>query len=252
MENQKKFMPAIAVLLGTFLAVLILFFAVSVSNKIKEGRHIGQDIQFKNTISITATGDVFAKPDLAMVSFSVVNESKTVVEALSENAKKMDSVIDFIKKQGAEDRDIKTASFNISPRYEWRKEGDERILVGYEVSQSLEVKIRDLSKIGVIIEGAAENGANQIGGLYFTIDNQDKLNAEARQKAIGEAKSKARELVSQLGVKLGKIVNFSESGAWPIPYFAKAEAVGGEGAVPQIQTGENKISVTVTIIYEIR
>ncbi|MBI2042042.1 MAG: SIMPL domain-containing protein [Candidatus Nealsonbacteria bacterium] len=250
--DYKKCMPAAAYLLTAFIAVLMLFFAVGIFNKIKEGRYIGQNSAYKNTISVTATGDVYAKPDLAQVSFSVVNNNKTAVEAMSENANKMNAVIDFIKKQGIEDKDLKTTNFSINPRYEWRKNG-ERVFIDYEVSQSLDVKIRDLNKIGAIIEGAAGNGANQAGSLYFTIDDQDKINAEARQKAISEAKIKAQDLVSELGVKLGKIVNFSESGYNPIPMYAfKEMGMGGGGTTPQIETGENKISVTVSITYEIR
>ena len=260
MENQnekmrcdyKKCVPAAVYLLVLFIAVLILFFSVGISNKIKEGRYIGQNSAYKNTISVTATGDVYAKPDLAQISFSAVNNNKTAVEAMSENANKMNAVIDSIKKQGIEDKDLKTTNFSINPRYEWRKNG-ERVFIDYEVSQSLDVKIRDLTKIGSIIEGAAENGANQVGSLYFTVDNQDELNAEARQKAVDEAKTKAKKLASELDVKLGKIVNFSESGFNPMPMYAfKEMGIGGGGAAPQIQTGENKISVTVNITYEIR
>ncbi|MDO8559353.1 MAG: SIMPL domain-containing protein [bacterium] len=265
MENEKmcgdykKCMPAVAYLLVLFIAVLILFFAVGVSNKIKEGRYIGENTAFKNTISVTATGDVYAKPDLAQISFSVVNEGKTVVGVMSENTNKMNTVIDSIKKQGVESKDIKTTNFSMNPRYEWRKTASsyfpegERTLIGYEISQSLEIKIRDLNKVGTIIEGATGSGVNQVGILYFTIDNQDKLNAEARQKAINEAETKAKELASELGVKLGKIVNFSESGFSPMPMYAfKEMGIGGGGTAPQIETGENKISVTVSITYEIR
>lgn len=251
--DHKKCIPVAMFLLGTFLVVLIIFFAVNVSNKIKEGRYIGQDIISKNTIYVTATGDVFTKPDLTVVSFSVVNEAKTVTEALSENAGKINAIIEYAKSRGVDAKDLKTTNFSINPRYEYPPQEGERILTGYEVSQSLEIKIRDLGKIGELIEGATANGANQVGNLYFTVDNQDKINAEARQKAIDEAKTKAQELSSQLGVKLGKIVNFSESGFSPIPiYYGLEKAVGLGGAAPQIETGENKVSVTVTITYEIR
>ena len=100
MENQyKKCVPAAAYLLVSFMAVLILFFSVGISNKIKEGRYIGQNSAYKNTISVTATGDVYAKPDLAQVSFSAVNNNKTAVEAMSENANKMNAVIDSIRSE---------------------------------------------------------------------------------------------------------------------------------------------------------
>ena len=168
-----------------------------------------------------------------------------------------------MKSQGIEEKDLKTTSFNIYPRYEWREaqieiwpqpEG-ERILVGYEITQSLQVKIRDLAQIGNIIQGATAAGANQVGSLQFTIDDEDELKKQAREEAIEEAKEKARELADQLGVKLLKITNFSESGVFPrLPYYGYdlAEASGvDEAPAPQIETGENKIEVTVSITFEI-
>ena len=129
------------------------------------------------------------------------------------------------------------------------------MLVGYEVTQSLEVKIRDMEKIGNIIEGATAAGANEVGSLQFTVDKEEEFKKQARKEAIEKAKAKAEELASQLGVNLVKITNFSESSV--IPYFyglekAAAPAGMGAGETPQIETGENKIEVTVTITYEIR
>ncbi len=110
-----------------------------------------------------------------------------------------------------------------------------------------------MEKIGQIIEGATAAGANQVGDLQFTIDKQDELKAQARKQAIDKAKAKAKELASQLGVNLVRITNFSESSVLP-RYVGFEEVVGMGGAeapIPQIETGENKITVTVTITYEI-
>ena len=130
------------------------------------------------------------------------------------------------------------------------------MLVGYEVTQSLEVKIRDMAKIGDILQGATDAGANQVGDLQLTVDKQDELKKQAREEAIKKAKARAQELASQLGIKLVRIVNFSEGVSVPYYYdyaLKEAAGMGGETAPsPQIETGENKISVTVTITYEIR
>lgn len=259
-EYKKSLLVAFIVLLNIFLAVLIISTAVGIQNQIKEGRYIGQEIEAKNIITVSDTGEVYAKPDLALVSFSVKTEAKTVAQAMSENTEKMNNVIDFVKGEGVEEKDLKTTSFNIYPRYEWRKEigippypEGKRVLVGYEVTQQLQVKIRDMEKIGQIIEGATAAGANQVGDLQFTIDKQDEVKAQARKQAIDKAKAKAEELASQLGVNLVRITNFSESSIIP-RYFGLKEAVGmGEPEVPQpqIEPGENKITVTVNITYEI-
>lgn len=259
-EKKKALLTAFVILLNIFLAVLIVSIMVDIQNKIKTGKYIGQEIETRNTITISDIGEIYAKPDLALISFSVRTDAKTVAGAMNENTEKMNRVIDFAKKEGVEEKDLKTTSFNIYPRYEWFKETGippypegKRVLVGYEITQNLQVKIRDMKKIGKIIEGATTAGANQVGNLQFTIDKQDELKAEARKQAIDKAKIKAKELASQLGVKLVRITNFSESSALPRYYGLGLEKMAGigEAEAPQIETGENKITVTVTITYEI-
>lgn len=235
-----------------FLVSLIVWVGVDINNKVKKG---------ENTISVTGTGEVYAAPDLALTSFSVVTEADTVNEALAENAAKMNAVIAFVKGEGLADKDVKTTGFNIYPRYEWYEAGTcwppcpsgKRVLVGYEVRQTLQVKIRDMAKIGDIVQGATKEGANQVNDLRFTIEDEDELKNQARESAIEKAKSKAKTLASQLDMSLGKVVGFNEGGVVPRYDYAMEEAmvgIGGGGEV-QIETGENKITVTVTITYEI-
>ena len=260
-EKNKYFLTALIVVLSLFLVAMIVSTIVDIQNKIKEGKYIGQEIEAKNKITVSGTGEIYAKPDLALTTFSVISEAKTVAEAMKGNTEKMNNIIDFIKGQGVEAKDLKTTSFNIYPRYEWHKTTEippypqgERVLVGYEIRQSLQVKIRDMEKIGQIIEGAAAAGANQVGDLQFTIDNEDEVKKQARTQAIEKAKTKARELASQLGVNLVRITNFSESSVVPRYYgLEKALGMGAveEEAAPQIEIGENKITVQVTITYEI-
>ena len=250
--KEKCWCKAFLIVLGLFLITLIIDKTIDIRDKIQIS---------ENTITISDSGEIYAKPDLALTTFSVIIEAKTIAEAMSENTKKMNAVINSVKSQGVEDKDIKTTSFNIYPRYEYQKVETEiypyppgkRVLVGYEITQSLEVKIREMTKIGDIIDGATAAGANQVGDLQFTIDKQDELKKQARDQAIEKAKTKAKELASKLGIKLVRIVNFSESSVIPIPspYFME-KLVGAGTETPQIETGENKISVTVTITYEIR
>lgn len=259
-SDHHKILRLLGTVLIIFLAVLTISTLVSIQNKIKQSKYIGQEIESKNTITVSGTGEIYAKPDLALATFSVQTEKKTVAQAMTENTKKMNQVIDFMKQAGIEEKDLKTTNFNIYPLYEYRTETSiipvtgRRVLVGYEIIQSLEVKMRDLEKVGQIIEGATEAGANQVGDLQFTIDQEDELKKQARQEAISKAKAKAEEIVDQLGINLVRIVSFNESSAAPSYYEALKEAglgIGGGGEVPQIETGENKIEVTVSITYEI-
>ncbi len=248
---KKNIITALIIVGIVFLVSLTVWVNIDIQNKITET---------ENTITVSDSGEIYAKPDLAISTFSVITEEKTVAEALSKNTEKMNTVIDFVKDQSVEEKDLKTISFNVYPRYEWREEkteippypSGERVLVGYEVRQSLEVKIRDMEKIGTIIEGVTEAGANQVGDLQFTIDKEDELKKQAREQAIEKAKTKAKELASQLGVNLIRIVDFSEGVTIPRYYSLEKEAAMGLGGEePQIETGENKIEVTVTITYEI-
>ena len=261
MENQnfqsikkvKTYLIAcLSIVLTLFLATLIVSTIVGIQNKIKEGKYIGT----RNTITVSDTGITYTKPDLAIVNFSVKNEAKTVDKALEENTEQMNLIIGAMKEQEIKDKDLKTTSFNIYPRYEYYKKTQiypqgERVLVGYEVIQSLQVKIRDMEKIGKIIEEATAAGANQVGNLQLTIDKQDEFKKQAREQAIKKAKVKAEELALQLGVSLVRITNFSESSVYP-RFYGLADAPGlGGGEAPQIEIGENKIEVTVLITYEI-
>jgi len=261
---QSKTISILLIMLIVFLLSLIVVTAVDIQNKIRQGRYIGQDTETKNTITVSGSGEIYAKPDLALATFSVKSEADTVAEAMAENTKKMNAIISLIKGQGVESKDLKTIGFNIYPRYEYRKEETnflppqpqgKRVLVGYEAIQSLQVKIRDMENIGDIIQLATGAGANQVGSLRFTIDNEDELKKRARKEAIQEAKEKAEELAGQLGVELVRITNFSESGTVPFRYYdyplPKAVATEEEAAAPQIETGENKIEVAVSITYEI-
>lgn len=246
----KEFLPYIFVIVAGILSLLLLVLTISeitsIKNKVKEGREIG-----KNTISINGQGKGLAKPEIGQVDLSVVTEAKTVSPAVSENTSKMNKIIGAMKDLDIKEEDLKTISYNIYPRYQY-KEGKSEI-IGYEVSQTLRVKIRDLDKTSQILEKGADLGANLVGSLNFTFDEPEKLKDQARQKAILSAKRKAEDLTKVLGVRLGKIVGFTESTEpEPTPFYYEAlKGVGGGGEEPQIQTGQNEIEARVTLTYEI-
>lgn len=238
-----------------FLVALTVSTAVGIRNEIKQGRYIGAED--KNTISVSGEGTVYADPDLALTNFSVVTEKETVDRALEENKKKMNKVIERIKQQGIEGKDLKTTTFDIQPRYEWHEKTQEdrtkgeRVLVGYEVTQDLQVKVRELGKVGEIIQEATDAGANRVGNLRFTIEDEEQIKKEARKEAINQAKSKARETASQLGVDLVRIVNFSENFYIPRSSSEALMEKQAGGAAPEIEPGQNKVEVNVNITYEI-
>jgi uncharacterized protein len=258
-RTKKNLFCFLMIVLSVFLIVLTASTFVGTLNKIKEGKNIDERME---TISVNATGEVYAKPDLAVINISVITEKKTVDEAVSENTNKMNAVIEAIKSQGVEAKDLKTTTFSVNPRYDYPRDdellGSKRVLAGYEVSQRVEVKIRDLTKVGSITESATNAGANDIGNLYFTVEDRDQLENQAKEEAIKKAKEKAANLAGQLEIKLGKIVNFYEDDYYPAQKSVDMMGMGIGGATessisptPTIETGENKITVSVNVIYEI-
>lgn len=247
----KEYLPYIFAGVG---ALLILFLAALAMNAFKQFKYIGQSYEYRQTINVSGQGKVFAKPDIGQVDLSVVTQSGTVAKAVIENNDKMNKINQAMKELGVKDEDLKTVSYNINPNYQYIS--GKSSIIGYEVNQTMQVKIRDLDKTSQILEKAANLGANQVGSLTFTIDDSDKLKDEARQKAIEEAKSKAKDIASSLGIKLGRVTGFNEStndqSAMPYYGIGGAEGKGGAAPVPAIQPGQNEIIVNVDLIYEVK
>ncbi len=240
--NKNLFLWVATVLLAS----LVVFVGVSINQELNTATTA-------NTISFNGEGKVSAKPDIAMVNFAIVTEAANSKAAQDLNSPKSKSVTDLLKKLGVDEKDLKTTSYNIYPQYNYPRSGMPEIK-GYQVSQGFEVKVRDLTKVGSILDGLVSAGANNINNLGLSIDNPDKLKTEARAKAVADAKQKAGELESQIGIKLGKIVSFSENiNGFPGPmFFAKSAEVGLGGGGPSIPTGENEITVDVTLTYQIK
>lgn len=232
--------------LSVMLSVLVLTKIVS---EVKSFSVKGTQIP---SITVSGEGKIFAKPDIGQVSLSVVGEGKTVAQAQSIATASINKTMDFLDKAGVEKKDIKTAGYSINPLYDY-KDG-ERIFRGYEVRQSLEVKIRDLGKAGEILAGAAAAGVNQVGQLSFTVEDPDQVKAEARKLAIDDAKSKAKVLAKDLGERLGDILSFNESygGIQPIYREAVLAPTPKGATAPEVPVGENEIVVNVSVVYELR
>lgn len=261
MEWPRKLVIAV---LGA-LALFLLFAAFS---EIKSLRFIGSGVSATNTITVTGEGEVFAVPDIAEFSATVMEEGSDVKAAQDKATKKINDIYAYLKDQDIDEKDIRTIDYSANPQYEWNNQvcpagsgycpGGKQTLVGYQVSQTLSIKVRDTEKAGDLLAGVGDKGVSSVSGLNFTVDDQEAIEAEARDKAIADAKSKAATLAKSLGVSLVRIVGFSENGSQP--YFAKA-AYGLGGAMdaalesapaPEIPTGQNKITSNVSLTYEIR
>lgn len=208
---------------------------------------------YPQEISISGEGKIYAKPDVAVLVLGVENKGAKISDIVKDNTSKMNKIITDVKGSGVDEKDIQTTQYTITPEYNWTEAGG-RIFVGYVLTQQITVKIRDFEKVGTILDKAASDGANAIGDLQFTIDNPEAVQAEARQKAIDQAKEKAKTLAEQSGLKIVKLINVSEGGYYPQPTYAKAAGLAMESldVAPQIQPGQMEIDSTVTLTYRVR
>ncbi len=238
-----------------FLAIFLLGKAINEFNQIS---YTGSQELPASTITVSGEGEVVGVPDVATFNFSVTEESPLVGTAQDESAKSTNAIIDFLTKNGVDKKDIKTSGYNIYPRYEYEGgyyyQTGKRNLVAYVVSQSVEVKVRKLSDAGKLLGGLGELGATDVSGLDFGFDKEESLKVKARKDAIASAKEKAQITARDLGVKLGKIVSYSESD-FPTFLYGRGGAVAMDAkstVAPEITPGESKIKSTVTITYEIK
>ena len=216
-------------------------------------------------IWVTGTGIVTVVPDVAVLSLGVEARESTVEEAMDEAADAMDAVMAKLRAKGVADKDIKTEWFSIYPITEWIDyeystrgwiEDGHEVIVGYRVSNTVSVKIRDVDAAGEIIDAAAQAGGDliRVQGVSFTVDDPSLYYVEARQEAMTDAKAKAQQLASLAGVGLGKAYYISESsGYYPIYADYAWESRGGDvAATTQISPGEMDITLSVQVAFAIQ
>jgi uncharacterized protein len=251
-----------------FMVILSLFFVVKLFSEWRSYGMMGSSEA--NTITLSGHGEVQAVPDIAGIYFTVESSKATQAAASEEVNTKMAKVLELLKTSGIEEKDIKTEGYNSYPKYsnpeicpmyyDQRaimppcRSGESKI-TGYTVSQSVNVKVRKVDDASKVFDGINKIGVMNMSGPNLTIDDEDALKAEARKKAIEDAKTKAEALADDLGVRLGRIASFSEGGGYGGVYYAKAEMMSSDAGAPApsiIPKGENTISSDVTITYEIR
>jgi len=247
--NEEK--PYAVLVMGL---LFIAFFAlvVKVVNDSSAYKYIGRAPLTPNTITVFGEGKADGVPDIAIIDLGILTTSKKVSEAQDENDKKMNDLIERLRKLGLKSEDMKTVQYYINPRYDYVS--GRSVLAGYDVQQALRVKIHELDKIGLALVVAGEAGANQIGGLSITIDDTEPLRARARAKALSSARSKAETMAGSLGARLGRIVSFSETSLDdPLPYAREGYGIGGGApvAAPNIQSGSFELISSVALSYEI-
>ncbi len=263
MNNQEQVWTIgkwVGVALVVFLAVISLKQLVSIS-------YVGKQFPAMNSIAVSGKGEAISIPDIATFSFTVNETAKTVKEAQDKASTKTNKALDEVRAKGIENKDIKTLSYSINPKYEYSQgicnqfgcPNGKSVLVGYDVSQTIQVKVREIAKAGEVFDTLGTVGIDNVNGLTFSTDNIDTVKAVARAEAIKNAEEKAEKIAKELGVKLVRVISFYDSSDDQNPMYAREimgvdmmSAKAASAPSVSIPTGEQKVTATVSVTYEIR
>lgn len=258
-DKMRGYLYAALIILALIAAYAAVSFVGAYSSSIEPTSY--------RSFAVTADGKAIAVPDIAEFTFSVVTEGGKDLSSLqSQNTASTNGAIDFVKSEGVDSKDIQTSGYSISPRYEYSNCGSYSgsnvcpppTIVGYTVTQSVDVKVRDFSKIGDILSGVVAKGANNVSSLNFTLDDPTSVEAEARAEAIKKAQVQADEIAKEGGFSVGRLLSIDESQNMPQPVYYNMSAKesyglgGGPSAAPSIEAGSEEVRVSVTLRYEIK
>ena len=206
-------------------------------------------------LDISATGEVTRVPDVAIISAGVVTRAPTASAAIEQNAARMERVRAALKRAGIEDRDIQTSSINLNPDYQYTNNQPPR-LTGYQASNMVSIRFRDIKNTGKILDALVAEGANQINGPSLTIDKPEAALDEARTKAIANGRARAELYARTLGMRVVKLLSVSEGGGYhvppPMPMVGYARAEMAQDASSKIDPGEQKLQVSVSMSFELQ
>lgn len=250
-EQTAKFLNKAFMLAAVLVVGVLVFF---VGQMVYQQKALDQQNNYQVTVS--GEGKVYAKPDIALTSLGIKTEGVTVAAVTKTNTDIMNAVIEAVKELGIEEKDIQTTNYTLTPSYDYT-ETFGTIFRGYTLSQNIQVKVRDFTKIGDVLSQATSKGANLVNDLQFTIDNPEQFKEQARAKAIAQAKANAENLAKESGISLGKIINVYESYyPYAVMYNSAAKGMGGGVAdsapVPTIQPGQQEINVTISLTYKVK
>jgi len=205
-------------------------------------------------IWVNGSGEVQAAPDIFNLSLGIVAQDDAVEPARAAAAAAMDDVMATLDDLNIDSKDIQTQRFSIRQLTRWDNIKNENVIIGYEVSNILNVKVRDIDKAGTVIDNVVAAGGDltRINSMGFAIDDDSQYRAEAREKAVADAIAKAEQLADLAGVRLGNLTYITESYYAPSPVYRDyAEAAMAPGAPTQISPGETTVSATVQLVYAI-
>ena len=202
-----------------------------------------------HTITVAGTGTITVVPDIARVGVGVTITKSTVKAAREAAAKSMTAIIAAVRALGVDEKDIKTTGLNLYPQY---NNGTPQKVVGYTISEQIQITVRDLDKTGDVVDAAMASGATDTSGIWFDVADPAKTMDEARAAAVEAARASAQAMATAAGVNLGSVASISESQAsFPYPYAQRAAGAADAATPTPVQPGTQDVQATVTVVFEI-
>lgn len=215
----------------------------------------GSSDTLPRVITVSGTGEVKVKPDMASITTGVTSDASTAKAALAKNNAAMTAVLNALKAAGVSEDDIQTSNFSVSPMYAPVQPGQTTSpqISSYQVSNQVTARVKDLAKLGGTLDALVQAGSNQISGIAFDLNDPKATINEARKKAIADARAKAELYAEAAGTSVGGVVQISEvSTQSPMPIrYRMAEVQAMDGSVP-ISAGQNTVSTSITVTYELK
>lgn len=238
-----------------FTVLLALVLVATTGFLLKKTASLERPEPVEHQISVEGFGKATGKPDIATISFGVESKATDVASAQNANTTTTNALLDQVKAQGVAEDDIQTANYNIREDKTWDPDTNQEKSLGWIVSQDITVKVRDTSKVGALITALGQNGATNISGPTFTIDDSSAIKAEARKDAIEDARKQAATIAKNLGVRLHRVVGYSEwTEEGPISVGGYPLGTGADvfkSTSPTIEAGTNEVSLHVNVTYSL-
>ncbi|MGD0532386.1 MAG: SIMPL domain-containing protein [Methyloceanibacter sp.] len=205
----------------------------------------------KRTISLAATGAIKAPPDKVDISTGVTSQAPTAKDALAKNSAAMSQVIDALKGEGLDAKDIQTTNFSVQPLYEERKEGRSSTIIGYQVTNSVRLTLHDIGKLGQILDKVVTLGANGVGAIELGVSEPEALKDEARKLAMSQAMANAKLYAEAAGGKLGKVLSISEDEGMIVARYASPAPMEMAAKAVPIEAGTATVEVRLHVSFEL-
>ena len=199
-------------------------------------------------ITVSGHGEVKVKPDIALLSLTVTTQSQNQAEAVADNARKTTALLAALRGAKLADKDIQTLSYTVQPQYDYKPSPP--VLTGYQVQNSVQATVRDLTKVGFVLDKATAGGASEVGGVSFDLSDKAASQSAALRLAVGSAKMKASVMAEAAGVALGRLLTLTEGGNAPIvvrPMLAM-KAMADTASAPQTPIADQQITVTADAV----